>query len=80
MFKPKKKYEIDQLNEFIYSIKVNGENNDKIYSMLKLMIKNSFYDDGLFFSAESVKDLKSYLLEKNGIKNIIITQNIYDKI
>jgi len=66
-----KKYEIEQINDFIYSIKVNGENNDKIYSMLKLMIKNSFYDGGLFFSAESVKDLKSYLQENNGIKNYI---------
>jgi len=66
-----KKYEIEQINDFIYSIKVNGENNDKIYSMLKLMIKNSFYDDGLFFSAESVKDLKSYLHENYGINNFI---------
>ena len=66
-----KKYEIEQINDFIYSIKINGENNDKIYSMLKLMIKNSFYDGGLFFSAESVKDLKSYLQENNGIKNYI---------
>jgi hypothetical protein len=66
-----KKYEIDQINDFIYSIKVNGENNDKIYSMLKLIIKNSFYDDGLFFSAESVKDLKSYLQDNYGIKDCI---------
>lgn len=66
-----KKYEIDQINDFIYSVKVNGENNDKIYSMLKLIIKNSFYDDGIFFSAESVKDLKSYLQDNYGIKNYI---------
>jgi len=66
-----KKYEIDQINDFIYSIKVNGENNDKIYSMLKLIIKNSFYDDGLFFSAESVKDLKSYLQDNYVIKDCI---------
>jgi len=66
-----KKYEIDQINDFIYSVKVNGENNDKIYSMLKLIIKNSFYDDGLFFSAESVKDLKSYLQDNYGIKDCI---------
>jgi hypothetical protein len=59
-------YEIDQINDFIYSIKVNGENYliEKLYESLKLTIKNSFCDDGaLFFSAENVKDLKSYLLE-----------------
>jgi hypothetical protein len=60
------KYELDQINDFIYSIKVQGENDsiEKIYESLKLTIKNSFCDDGaLFFSAENVKDLKSYLLE-----------------
>jgi hypothetical protein len=35
------------------------------------MIKNSFFDDGIFFSAESVKHLRSYLQENNGIKNCI---------
>ena len=61
-----KYYEIDQLNDFIYSLKVKGENNDKIYSILKLMLKNSFLDDGcLFFSAECLKNLKDYLLEYN---------------
>jgi len=66
-----KKYEIDQLNDFIYNIKINGDFSDIIYSMLKKIIKNSFYDDGIFFSAESVKDLKSFLQENNGIKNYI---------
>jgi hypothetical protein len=61
-------YEIEQINDFIYSIKVHGENYliEKLYDSLKLTIKNSFYDEGsLFFSAESVKDLKSYLQENN---------------
>jgi hypothetical protein len=60
------KYELDQINDFIYSIKVQGENYliEKLYESLKLKIKNSFCDDNaLFFSAENVKDLKSYLLE-----------------
>ena len=61
------KYEIDKLNDFIYSVKINGENNDKLYSALKVIIKNSFYDDGsLFFSAERVIDLKRFLQESNG--------------
>jgi hypothetical protein len=61
-------YEIEQINDFIYSIKVHGENYliEKLYDSLKLTIKNSFCDDGsIFFSAESVKDLKSYLQENN---------------
>jgi hypothetical protein len=61
-------YEIEQINDFIYSIKVYGENYliEKLYESLKLTIKNSFCDDGaLFFSAENVKDLKSYLQEHN---------------
>jgi hypothetical protein len=63
-----KKYEIDQINDFIYSIKVQGENKDIMFSMLKKMIKNSFYDkevDSIIFPAESVKDFKNFLMEFN---------------
>jgi hypothetical protein len=74
------KYEIDQINDFIYNLKVKDENNDKIYSSLKLMIKNSFYDDGLFFSAESVKDLKSYLSENKQINYINLIDDLTKQI
>jgi hypothetical protein len=62
-------YEVQQLNDFIYELNIKGEDFliEKIYESLKLIMKNSFYDNGaIFFSAESVKNLKSYLMEANG--------------
>jgi hypothetical protein len=65
-------YEIKQINEFMYSIKIHGEYVLPIYKTIKKMIKSSFYDnesDSIYFSAEKVTTLKKHILE-NGIMNL----------
>jgi hypothetical protein len=57
-------YELKQINEFTYSLKINGEYNIYLYDIIKHMIKTSHMDyetDTLLFSAESVLSLKSLL-------------------
>jgi hypothetical protein len=58
-----KKYELTQIDEFTYNIKVNI-NAKLIYACIKNQLKNIVYDDetkSMFFSAEDVKSLQNYL-------------------
>jgi hypothetical protein len=61
-----KKYELTQTNEFTYNIKVNI-NAKPIYSCIKKFVKNSFFSEetnNMIFSAEDVKPLHTYLINK----------------
>ena len=65
------KYDIHKLNEYTYSVKINGENNHPLYQTIPLFISNSFYDedsDSIIFSAETVITLKEYLSDKCNYK------------
>lgn len=73
-------YEIKQINEFMYSIKLHGEYVFPIYKTIKKMIKSAFYDndtDSMYFLAENVTTLKKYILE-NGIMNLKKCINMID--
>jgi len=71
-----KKYTIENVNDFTYSLKINGENAIPIYKSLKKLLTNSVYYDSesstLFFSAETILSFKEYLLNtKFSYKNCI---------
>jgi len=58
-----KKYELAQIDEFTYSLKVNI-NKNPIYAYIKKLLKNSLYDEDtqcMFFSADDVILLNEYL-------------------
>jgi len=53
-------------NGSTYSLKIHGEYNDVLYSVLVELLPNSFYDEeskSVFFVAEHVQKLSSFLLE-----------------
>ena len=55
-----KTYNITQQDKFMYNITLSGNYTKMIYKMLKIVIKNSFYDEptnSLFFNAEHVNSL-----------------------
>jgi len=61
------KNELKQINDYMYSLKIKGENNKILYKIIKNNINSSHYDeetDSIFFSAENVKPLKNYILEQ----------------
>jgi len=58
-------YELSQINEFTYSLKIYGEATNPMYKTIKRLVKSVQYDyetNSIFFSAEEVKPLKEYLL------------------
>lgn len=62
-----KKYDIININEFTYNLKLHGDNVFPIYQSIKKSIKNVHYDSetiSIFFSAETVISLKEYLLSQ----------------
>jgi hypothetical protein len=61
-----KKYELTQIDDFTFNIKVNM-NSKIIYTCIKKLLKNTVYDadsQSIFFSAEDVKSLYSYLMNE----------------
>ena len=59
-----KNYELTQIDEFTFNIKVNM-NAKHIYSSIKKLLKNSFYDEdekSIFISAENIRSLHNYLI------------------
>jgi hypothetical protein len=70
-----KKYVIETVNEFTYSLKINGDYAMIINNMIKMYLNSSHYDEELetiFFSAESILTFKEYILSRpsNYIKMI----------
>ena len=67
-----KNYEISQINEFTYSLKiygdVDGDTVNPMYKTIKKMVKSVQYDYetvSIFFSAEEVIPLKEYILNSS---------------
>jgi hypothetical protein len=62
-----KKYIIETINEFTYSLKINGEYAAILNNMIKKYLTSSYYDresETIFFSSESIMPFKEYLLSK----------------
>lgn len=71
-----KKYQIEHISDFTYTLKINGENAIPIYKSIKKQLTNSVHYDSetstIFFSAETVLSFKDYLLNnKMSYKNCI---------
>ena len=59
-----KKYELSQIDDFTYNLKVIM-NSKILYACIKKLLKNTVYDadsQSIFFSAEDVKSLHNYLI------------------
>lgn len=60
-------YNLVILNDFTYSLKINGDYNNNIYYSIKQLVKTSHFDyetNSIIFSAENVTSFKQYLLEQ----------------
>ena len=59
---------IEKISEYGYKLKINNSNNKIIYKVLKIILKNIFFDEetnSVLFNAESLVFLKDYLKEYN---------------
>ena len=57
-------YDLKQINEFTYSLKIHGQHILPIYKTIKKMLKTAYYDsetESIFFSAELVITFKQYI-------------------
>jgi len=60
-------YILTPINEFTYSLKINGEYINELYHTIQQMLKSCHYDNetnSIFFSAEHVIPFKKYILNK----------------
>lgn len=60
-------YDIKQINEFTYSLKIHGQHILPIYKTIKKMLKTAYYDsetESIFFSAEKVITFKQYIVKR----------------
>jgi len=64
-----KKYTINQMNDYSYSIKISGDNTEALYeSIIQILQNGTFYDDeteSIWLTAEKVETLKEYLFCKS---------------
>ena len=61
-----KSHILSRINDFTYSLQINGEHNTPLYRTIQTIIKSSHYDydtNTILFSAEKVQLFKHYLLE-----------------
>ena len=66
MNKDKDAYTIEKVSEYGYKLKINNSNYKIIYKLLKIILKNVFFDEdtnSILFNAESLVELKDYLNE-----------------
>jgi hypothetical protein len=64
-------YDLISINDFTYNLKINGEFEYQLYYTIEKMLKSSHYDDetnSIFFSAENVIPLKTYIINKKDKK------------
>lgn len=63
----KHSYNLTTINEFTYSLKINGDFFNKLYHTIQKIIKTSHLDyetNTIFLSAENIVPLKTYILEQ----------------
>ena len=64
-------YDLTQINEYTYSLKIHGHNIIPLYQTIINMLKNAYYDnetETIIFTAENIKPLKNILFNKNDNK------------
>lgn len=64
-------YDLIQINEYTYSLKIHGHNIIPLYQTIINMLKNAYYDnetETIIFTAENIKPLKNILFNKNDNK------------
>lgn len=64
-------YKLISINDFTYSLKINGDYNNQIYYTIQKVVKTAHFDNEtntIIFSAENVKPFKEYLLEQRNQK------------
>ena len=64
-------YDLTQINEYTYSLKIHGHNIIPLYQTIINMLKNAYYDnetETIIFTAENIKPLKNVLFNKNDNK------------
>ena len=64
-------YDLTQINEYTYSLKIHGHNIIPLYQTIINMLKNAYYDnetETIIFTAENIKPLKKILFNKNDNK------------
>ena len=57
-------YDLKQINEFTYSLKIHGQHILPLYKTIKKILKTAYYDsetESIFFSAEKVITFKQYI-------------------
>lgn len=62
-----KQYILHKINEFTYSLKINGDNNDLLYSSIQQIVNNShidFENNQIIFNAEKIQTFKQYLISQ----------------
>jgi hypothetical protein len=62
-----KPYNLKSINEFTYSLKINGDYTNDVYYTIQQMLKSCHFDhetNTIFFSAEIVVPFKKYILDK----------------
>ncbi len=60
-------YVLMPINEFTYSLKINGDNINEMYHTIQHMLTSCHFDNetnSIFFSAENVISFKKYILDK----------------
>jgi hypothetical protein len=61
-------YNLIPINEFTYSLKINGDYINELYNTIQKMLKSCHFDhetNTIFFSAENVVPFKTFILNKN---------------
>ena len=64
-------YDLTQINEYTYRLKIHGHNIIPLYQTIINMLKNAYYDnetETIIFTAENIKPLKNILFNKNDNK------------
>jgi len=60
-------YNLTPINEFTYSLKINGEHINELYHTIQQMLNSCHFEhetNSIFFSAEHVVPFKKYILNK----------------
>jgi hypothetical protein len=63
-------FKLTKINEYTYSLKINGKHNLQLYKLIKLFIKTSYINHQtniIQFSAESVSTLEKHIISQNAV-------------
>ena len=64
-------YNLSQINDFTYGLKINGDYYNYMYYTIQKLVNTAHFDhetNTIIFSAENVKSFKKYILEQKNKK------------